>query len=218
MKHRDLQLGPRRTFSFLIISFTFTNIQNFRSIKLPWKRLTMQCRYLVQAAKKRMKKKTSRKMQRCCGKFPPPCFPGFAGAGRSQYQIGVSLEYSPFNMRIWLDGVRIRFGSPLNMRILLLLFFCGSSRGGGGPPALSGDELSEEIVEKFFLRLEEQMHKMIREEVAKVMMDRETELSKMGQKMEELEKKNVTLDCSDVDKNLSTNQTSANRSTGWLVF
>ena len=103
------------------------------------------------------------------------------------------------------------------MRILLLLFFCGSSRGGG-PPALSGDELSEEIVEKFFLQLEEKMHKMIREEVAKVMMDRETELSKMGQKMEELEKKNVTLDCSDVDKNLSTNQTSANRSTGWLVF
>ena len=104
------------------------------------------------------------------------------------------------------------------MRILLLLFFCGSSRGGGGPPALSGDELSEEIVEKFFLQLEEMMHKMIKEEVAKVMVDRETELSKMRQKMEELEKKNVTLDRSDVDMNLSINQTSANRSTGWLVF
>ena len=74
-------------------------------------------------------------------------------------------------MRIWLDGVRIRFGSPLNMRILLLLFFCGSSRGGGGPPVLSGDELGEKIVEKFFLQLEEKMHKMIKEEVAKVMVD-----------------------------------------------
>ena len=104
------------------------------------------------------------------------------------------------------------------MRILLLLFFCGSSRGGGGPPALSGDELSEEIVAKFFLQLEEKMHKMIKEEVAKVMVDRETELSKMKQKMEELEKKNLTLDRSDVDMNLSINQTSANRSTGWLVF
>ena len=104
------------------------------------------------------------------------------------------------------------------MRILLLLFFCGSSRVGGGPPALSGDELSEEIVAKFFLQLEEKMHKMIKEEVAKVMVDRETELSKMKQKMEELEKKNLTLDRSDVDMNLSINQTSANRSTGWLVF
>ena len=104
------------------------------------------------------------------------------------------------------------------MRILLLLFFCGSSRVGGGPPALSGDELSEEIVAKFFLQLEEKMHKMIKEEVAKVMVDRETELSTMRQKMEELEKKNVTLDRSDVDMNLSINQTSANRSTGWLVF
>ena len=104
------------------------------------------------------------------------------------------------------------------MRILLLLFFCGSSRGGGGPPALSGDELSEEIVAKFFLQLEEKMHKMIKEEVAKVMVDRETELSTMRQKMEELEKTNVTLDRSDVDMNLSINQTSANRSTGWLVF
>ena len=104
------------------------------------------------------------------------------------------------------------------MRILLLLFFCGSSRGGGGPPALSGDELSEEIVEKFFFQMEEKMHKMIKEEVAKVMVDRETELSKMKQKMEELEKKNLTLDRSDVDMNLSINQTSANRSTGWLVF
>ena len=104
------------------------------------------------------------------------------------------------------------------MRILLLLFFCGSSRGGGGPPAPSGDELSEEIVEKFFLQLEEKMHKMIKEEVAKVMVDRETELSTMRPKMEELEKKNVTLDRSDVDMNLSINQTSANRSTGWLVF
>ena len=105
------------------------------------------------------------------------------------------------------------------MRILLLLFFCGSSRGGGGPPALSGNELSGEIVEKFFLQLEQKMHKMIKEEVAKVMVDRETELSKMRQKMEELEKKNVTLDRSEVDDmNLSINQTSANRSTGWLVF
>ena len=104
------------------------------------------------------------------------------------------------------------------MRILLLLFFCGSSRGGGGPPALSGDELGEEIVEKFFLQLEEKMHKVIKEEVAKVMVDRENELSTMRQKMEELEKKNETLDRSDVDMNLSINRTSANRSTGWLVF
>ena len=104
------------------------------------------------------------------------------------------------------------------MRILLLLFFCGSSRGGGDPPALSGDELGEEIVEKFFLQLEEKMHKVIKEEVAKVMVDRENELSTMRQKMEELEKKNETLDRSDVDMNLSINRTSANRSTGWLVF
>ena len=159
---------------------------------------SMQCRYLVQdAKKKRRREKTSRKMQRCCRKFsPPPCFPGFSG--RTPH---ITLGSAPFNMRI-----------------LLLLFFCGSSRVGGGPPALSGDELSEEIVEKFFFQMEEKMHKMIKEEVAKVMVDRETELSKMRQKMEELEKKNLTLDRSDVDMNLSINQTSANRSTGWLVF
>ena len=104
------------------------------------------------------------------------------------------------------------------MRILLLLFFCGSSRGGGGPPVLSGDELSGEIAEKFFLQLEEKMHKMIKEEVAMVMVDRETELSTIRQKMEELEKKNVTLDRSEVDDmNLSINQTLADRSKGGLV-